>query len=79
MNLSPREREVLSYVSEGYTDDQIAYILVIAPCTVRDHLREARIKLDAANRTHAVKKALLAGLSLTAPPLRPAKTLKIEG
>lgn len=70
MSLSPREQEVLAYVSEGYTDEQIAYLLVIAPCTVRSYLRDARLKLDAADRTHAIKKAMLAGIPLDAPPLK---------
>lgn len=71
MNLSPRERQVLAYVSEGYTDDQIAYLLIIAPCTVRSYLRDARLKLDAVDRTHAVKRALTIGIPLDdAPPLK---------
>lgn len=56
--LTQRERETMSLVAMGQTDDQIARTLGVAPSTVRHHVDNARAKLDAATRAEAV--ALLA-------------------
>lgn len=69
MSLSPREQQVLAWMSEGYTDGQIANALLISERTVRFHLYEARLKLRAPCRATAVKRALLQGYTLDAPTL----------
>ncbi|HSS41362.1 MAG TPA: response regulator transcription factor [Solirubrobacterales bacterium] len=56
--LSRRESEVLTFLAEGLTGEQIARRLVLSPETVRTHVRNATEKLDARTRTEAVVKAL---------------------
>jgi len=56
--LTPREREVLTWVAQGKTTWEISEILGIASRTVDEHVASAGRKLGAANRTHAVAIAL---------------------
>ena len=56
--LSPRQREALSLAARGLTDIESARAMQVAPRTVREHLRAARLKLRAVNTTHAVAIAL---------------------
>lgn len=60
--LSGRERDVLSWVAEGKTDNEIAEILAISTATVRFHLKNIYDKLQANDRTLAVVKAVYLGL-----------------
>ena len=57
-SLTPRERQVLSFLADGLSNDEIARELHISPETVRTHVRNAMSKLDADTRTHAVANAL---------------------
>ena len=52
--LSPREREILGLLSEGFTGQAIAGRLFLSPETVRTHIRNATRKLGAKTRVHAV-------------------------
>ena len=56
--LSPREREILTWVAAGKTVWEISCILSLSHHTVGSHLRNARTKLDAVNVTHCVVEAL---------------------
>lgn len=56
--LGARERDAMAYVAEGKTDWEIAQILGIAESTARFHVDNARKKLDAVNRAHAVARFL---------------------
>lgn len=56
--LAPRERDAIAYVAEGKTDWEIAQILGIAESTARFHVDNARKKLGAVNRAHAVARFL---------------------
>jgi DNA-binding NarL/FixJ family response regulator len=56
--LSARESEVLGFLAEGLTGEEIARRLVLSPETVRTHVRNATEKLGARTRTEAVVKAL---------------------
>jgi DNA-binding NarL/FixJ family response regulator len=56
--LSRREAEVLTFLAEGMTGEEIARRLVLSPETVRTHVRNAMERLDARTRTEAVVKAL---------------------
>lgn len=58
INMTPRETDVLLWAAEGKSDWDIATILGISRPTVLKHMRTARDKLDAMNRTHAVVKAI---------------------
>ena len=61
MNLSPRQREVLSHLAAGYTPKQHDR-LGIAYGTFRTHSQLAYRKLGARNDAHAVAIALRRGL-----------------
>jgi DNA-binding CsgD family transcriptional regulator len=53
-SLTPREREVVSHVADGRTNDEIAHLLGISSQTVRKHLENVYEKLDVHTRTGAV-------------------------
>ncbi|HSI81431.1 MAG TPA: LuxR C-terminal-related transcriptional regulator [Solirubrobacterales bacterium] len=55
---SERERQVLSMVATGATDEEIARRLELSPATVRTHVRNAKTKLGAQTRAQAVALAL---------------------
>lgn len=59
--LSRKEREILSWVAAGKTDDDIATILSISRNTVDTHMRAIFRKLDAANRVTAVVRGIMYG------------------
>ena len=58
MPLTPREREVLTWVARGKSAWEIGEILAIAKRTVDEHVQKTCRKLNAANRTQAVAVAL---------------------
>lgn len=62
IKLTPREYEVLRWVSEGKTSSEVALILGISPKTVNLHAENAVVKLNASNRTNAVVRAINLGL-----------------
>ena len=56
--LTRREQEVLDLMAEGATNAEIADRLVIAPGTVKSHVKHILRKLRAANRAEAVSRYL---------------------
>lgn len=56
--LTQRERELLAMLSEGRTNQQIAYDLGISLNTVKFHLKNLFSKLDVSNRAQAVARYL---------------------
>jgi LuxR family maltose regulon positive regulatory protein len=52
--LSEREREVLWHISEGRSNREIAEQLVVAPSTVKSHVRAIYAKLGVESRTQAL-------------------------
>ena len=64
--LTRREREVLSHLSLGLSNKEIARRLTIEEVTVRLHLRGIFRKLGVHNRTQAVRHALDHGLDVAA-------------
>ncbi|WP_363347808.1 autoinducer binding domain-containing protein [Methylocystis echinoides] len=62
VHLPPREASCLRWKALGKTDDDIGRILGISSHTVRFHLESARSRLNTANTTHTVAKALALGL-----------------
>jgi DNA-binding CsgD family transcriptional regulator len=59
--LSRRERQILTLIARGRTGEQIAAQLVISPETVQKHVHNAKRKLGAATRAHAIALALRYG------------------
>lgn len=60
--LAARERECLQWLAQGLQCDRIAERMGISVRTVEFHLKNARSKLNASTREHALAKALTAGL-----------------
>lgn len=66
--LSPREREILSHLIEGYSNKGIARILGITDVNVKAHLKSLLCKIRVDNRTQAVIWALSNPAELTETP-----------
>lgn len=62
VELSPREREVLTWTAAGRSSKVIAHRLNLSTRTVEHHIASAAKRLGAHNRTHAVAKALVLNL-----------------
>lgn len=59
--LSKRELEVLEQLAGGANNNEAAEALNISPETVRNHTRNARRKLGARSRSHAIALAIALG------------------
>ena len=55
--LSSRELELLSLIADGLSNQAIASQLVLGLSTVKSHVKNILMKLDAENRTQAVARA----------------------
>jgi LuxR family maltose regulon positive regulatory protein len=55
--LTEREREVLSLLAAGLTNQAIAQKLIISPATAKRHVANIFAKLAVVNRTHAINRA----------------------
>jgi DNA-binding NarL/FixJ family response regulator len=60
-SLTVREREVLHLICAGYSNREIADLLALAEGTVKNHVSNLLLKLDARDRTRAALKALQQG------------------
>lgn len=60
--LSPRELSAMAYLAKGFSRAQAAVELNISEHTLRVYIESARHKLGALNTTHAVARAMRAGL-----------------
>ena len=60
--LSPRESEVLTYLSKGFTIKEIANLMGIRWFTVNDHIKSIYKKLDVSSRAEAAVLATKRGL-----------------
>jgi len=69
--LSKREREILDLLARGHTGEHIAELLFLSTETVRTHVRNAMIKLEASTRVNAIAIALREG-EIAMPPERMA-------
>lgn len=58
LNLTEREREVLTLMIEGLNNTQIAGRLSVSPSTIKSHVSNILAKLGVASRTEAVTLAL---------------------
>jgi DNA-binding NarL/FixJ family response regulator len=61
-DLSPREREILELLAQGFTNTAIAEKLVLSPKTIRNQVSNIFSKLQVATRSEAILKAREAGL-----------------
>ena len=55
--LTPRERDVLAMISQGFSNKHIARTLEISPETVKTHVKRIFLKLAVNTRTEAVCRA----------------------
>ena len=62
VNLTPRERDCLSYLAIGLRPAEICWTLKISEKTFEKHIKGAKEKLRASTRDHAVAKSLVLGL-----------------
>lgn len=56
--LTAREKDILTWLAHGKTAWEVSTILQLSESTIRTHLRHITAKLDVANTTHAVAKAM---------------------
>ncbi|MFI7283972.1 response regulator [Micromonospora chersina] len=66
--LTEREREVLTLVATGLSNEQIAERLVVSPLTAKTHVNRAMAKLRARDRAQLVVFAYQTGLVRADPP-----------
>jgi NarL family two-component system response regulator LiaR len=71
LDLTEREREVLTLMIEGLNNVQIAGRLTVSPSTIKSHVSNILSKLGVASRTEAVTLALRNGI--VPPPPRKIK------
>ena len=57
LDISNREYEVLQKIAEGLSNKEIAESLFLSESTIKTHVSNLLIKLDAKRRTQAVQKA----------------------
>ncbi len=62
-DLTSREREIVSLVAQGLTNQEIAEQLVVSPATSRTHVSRAMTKLGARDRAQLVVFAYQSGLA----------------
>jgi DNA-binding NarL/FixJ family response regulator len=63
--LTAREREVVSLVALGLSNDEIAEQIVVTPATAKTHVSRAMVKVQARDRAQLVVFAYENGLALT--------------
>lgn len=70
-SVTERERQILGWVREGKSNQQIGELLGISPLTVKNHIQKILRKLGASNRAQAVALAMTRNMLLRAdlPPL----------
>lgn len=55
--VSPRQAEILQWLREGKSNEEIGRLLGISPLTVKNHLQRLYRQLGVSNRTHAVARS----------------------
>jgi DNA-binding NarL/FixJ family response regulator len=54
-NLTPREREILTHLSEAMSNKEIAHAMHLSPETVKSHLQRIYTKLGVGSRSEAIR------------------------
>jgi DNA-binding NarL/FixJ family response regulator len=67
--LTAREREIVSLVALGLSNDEIARQLVVSPATVKTHVSHSMVKLDVRDRAKLVALAYQTGFTEAKTPL----------
>jgi DNA-binding NarL/FixJ family response regulator len=60
--LTEREKEVLTLVAAGHSNDEIASLLFVSPATAKTHVSRAMSKMGARDRAQMVVMAYETGL-----------------
>jgi len=60
--LTERELDVLKYMARGYSNQDIARLMVVGNATVHSHVSRILAKLEVSSRTQATIYAMRAGL-----------------
>ncbi len=60
--ITDRERQILSWLREGKSNQEIGVVLEISALTVKNHVQKILRKLNAANRAQAVARAMTMNL-----------------
>ncbi len=60
--ISPREKQILDWLKEGKTNEEIGMIFDISRRTVKFHVANICVKLDVVSRTQAVVVAIKLGV-----------------
>jgi DNA-binding NarL/FixJ family response regulator len=60
--LTDRELDVLKYMAHGYSNQEIARLMVVSNATVHSHVSRILAKLEVSSRTQAVIYAMRAGV-----------------
>jgi len=61
-SLTAREIEIATLTARGLSEREIASECSISPNTVRVHIENIKLRLDAKNKTHAIVKLLAANI-----------------
>ena len=61
-NTTDQEREILDFLSNGFTAINIAHKMNLAEQTIKNKVKMICLKLDSSNRTEAVAKAIRLGI-----------------
>jgi transcriptional regulator EpsA len=64
--LTAREVEILTWVEQGKSNNEIAQILGISPLTVKNHIQKILRKLNVQNRAQAVARGMVLNLTRNA-------------
>ena len=67
LELTPKEKEVLYWVSQGFCNAEIAQMMVLSEKTVKNHISHLLKKLDVKDRTQAAVLAWKLGLPQQGP------------
>lgn len=55
MSITPREREVLYWISHGYSRKQIADKIYLSPHTINDYMKNLLAKTQASNAAQLIR------------------------
>jgi DNA-binding CsgD family transcriptional regulator len=66
-----REAEIITWAAKGKTSFQISVLLKVKEPTIKKHIKNACIKLNANNKTHAIAIAVSIGLIAAVHPIPP--------